>query len=99
MLKTLQLMQAEIQELKRINKVILAMVMKRNINQRNVLIPPSIAGRMEHGVTREKIAGGSQMGTKMQQHSKTKWFEAHIVAYVNNTGVRIFLCCIIVVVN
>ena len=52
MLKTLQLMQAEIQELKRINKVIPAKVIKRNANRKNELIPPSIAGRMEHGVMR-----------------------------------------------
>ena len=75
------------------------MVIKRNANRRNVLIPPSIAERMEHRVTREKITGGSQMGTKMQQHSKTKWVEAHIVAHVNETGVQRFLYYIIVVVN
>ena len=75
------------------------MAIKRNANRKNELIPPSIATRMEHGVTREKIAGGRQRGTKMQPHSQTKWVEAHIVAHVNETGVRRFLCYIIVVVN
>ena len=92
-------MQAEIQELKKIQQSNSSDGNKRSANRKNELIPSSIAGRMEHGATREKIAGGRQMSIKMQLHSKAKWVGAHIVAHVNETGVRRFLCYVIVMVN